>query len=68
MGIPRSMLKPLKSFTYATVPKSGEIVAGGGSRHILFSAAGSRTSSVERYDIGRNEWGEMDEVPSSRAC
>ncbi|CAN6688855.1 unnamed protein product [Malus baccata var. baccata] len=45
------------SFACTTVPKSGEIlVAGGGSPYTLFSAAGSRTSSVEKYDIGRNEW------------
>ncbi|KAM1107351.1 hypothetical protein EV1_004079 [Malus domestica] len=42
------MLTPRESFAYTAVPKSGEIVAGGGSRHILFSATGSRTSSVKR--------------------
>ncbi|KAB2602243.1 F-box/kelch-repeat protein OR23 [Pyrus ussuriensis x Pyrus communis] len=61
------MLTPRGSFACAAVPKSGEIlVAGGGSRHTLFSAAGSRTSSVERYDIGRNDWVAMDGLPGSR--
>ncbi|XP_009367719.2 F-box/kelch-repeat protein OR23 [Pyrus x bretschneideri] len=61
------MLTPRGSFACAAIPKSGEIlVAGGGSRHTLFSAAGSRTSSVERYDIGRNDWVAMDGLPGSR--
>ncbi|KAB2636687.1 F-box/kelch-repeat protein OR23 [Pyrus ussuriensis x Pyrus communis] len=62
------MLTPRGSFACAAVPNSGEIlVAGGGSRHTLFSAAGSRMSSVERYDIGRNEWVAMDGLPGFRA-
>ncbi|KAM1765070.1 hypothetical protein ACFX11_004242 [Malus domestica] len=61
------MLTLHESFACTTVPKSGEIlVAGGGSSYTLFSAAGSRTSSVEWYDIGRNEWGAMDRLPSSQ--
>ncbi|KAL6271487.1 hypothetical protein ACE6H2_028398 [Prunus campanulata] len=62
------MLTPRGSFACAAVPSSGEIlVAGGGSRHTLFSAAGSRMTSVERYDIGRNEWVAMDGLPGFRA-
>jgi hypothetical protein len=33
----------------------------------MFVAAGSRISSVERYDVGRNEWVEIDELPRFRA-
>lgn len=62
------MLEPRGSFACAAVPNSGQIfVAGGGSRHTLFGAAGSRISSVERYDIGRDEWVSLDGLPSFRA-
>ncbi|KAI7731637.1 hypothetical protein M8C21_022079 [Ambrosia artemisiifolia] len=43
------------------------VVAGGGSRHTMFGAAGSRMSSVEMYDIGRNEWIGMEGLPRFRA-
>ncbi|PQM33189.1 hypothetical protein Pyn_19230 [Prunus yedoensis var. nudiflora] len=63
-----SMLTPRGSFACAAVPSSDEIlVTGGGSRHKLFSTAGSRMTSVERYDIGRNEWVAMDGLSSFRA-
>ena len=56
------------SFGYAVVPGSDEIlVAGGGSRHAVFGAAGSRMNSVERYDIGKNEWVELERLPGMRA-
>ncbi|PON62581.1 BTB-kelch protein [Parasponia andersonii] len=62
------MLSPRGSFACAAVPNSGQIiVAGGGSRHTLFAAAGSRISSVERYDIERDEWVSLDGLPSFRA-
>ncbi|KAJ9172056.1 hypothetical protein P3X46_015344 [Hevea brasiliensis] len=62
------MLSPRGSFACAAIPNLGQIiVAGGGSRHILFGAAGSRMSSVERYDVGRDEWVAMDGLPRCRA-
>lgn len=62
------MLSPRGSFACAALPNSGQIlVAGGGSRHSLFAAAGSRMSSVERYDIVKNEWLPLDGLPSFRA-
>ncbi|KAI9124522.1 hypothetical protein K1719_004444 [Acacia pycnantha] len=33
----------------------------------MFAAAGSRTSSVARYDIGKDEWVAMEGLPSFRA-
>ncbi|KDP21336.1 hypothetical protein JCGZ_21807 [Jatropha curcas] len=62
------MLSARGSFASAAIPNLGQIiVAGGGSRHTLFGAAGSRMSSVEKYDIGRDEWVAMDGLPSYRA-
>ncbi|KAF3436185.1 hypothetical protein FNV43_RR23277 [Rhamnella rubrinervis] len=62
------MLSPRGSFACAALPNSGQIlVAGGGSRHSLFAAAGSRMSSVERYDIVKDEWLPLDGLPSFRA-
>ncbi|KAI3678834.1 hypothetical protein L6452_38138 [Arctium lappa] len=62
------MLSPRGSFACAAIPNSGRIlVAGGGSRHTMFGAAGSRMSSVEMYDIGRNEWMALDGLPRFRA-
>lgn len=50
------------------VPNSDRIlVAGGGSRHTMFGAAGSRMSSVEMYDIGKDEWVALDGLPRFRA-
>lgn len=43
------------------------MVAGGGSRHCVFGAAGSRISSVERYDVERDQWVELDRLPGLRA-
>lgn len=62
------MLSPRGSFACAAVSNSGKIiVAGGGSRHTMFGAAGSRMSSVEMYDIGTNEWVALDGLPRFRA-
>lgn len=64
------MLAPRGSFACAATldPKSAQIlVAGGGSRHALFAAAGSRISSAERYDIEKDEWVSVDGLPSFRA-
>ncbi|XP_031252954.1 F-box/kelch-repeat protein OR23-like [Pistacia vera] len=62
------MISPRGSFACAAVPGLNQIiVAGGGSRHSLFAAGGSRISSVERYDVARNEWVEMDGLPRFRA-
>ncbi|XP_062080588.1 F-box/kelch-repeat protein OR23 [Humulus lupulus] len=63
-----SMLSPRGSFACVALPNLGQIlVAGGGSRHKLFAAAGSRISSVEMYDIKRDEWVSLDGLPSFRA-
>lgn len=62
------MNSPRGSFACAAVHGLNQIiVAGGGSRHSLFGAAGSRINSVERYDVARNEWLEMDGLPRFRA-
>ncbi|TKY62382.1 F-box/kelch-repeat protein OR23 [Spatholobus suberectus] len=62
------MLSPRGSFACAAVPSRGHIlVAGGGSRHTMFGAAGSRIRSVERYEVGRDRWVAMDPLPGFRA-
>ncbi|KAK2970163.1 hypothetical protein RJ640_019631 [Escallonia rubra] len=62
------MLSPRGSFACAAVPGLDRIVvAGGGSRHNMFGAAGSRMSSVEMYDIGKDEWMALDGLPRFRA-
>ncbi|KAK6120043.1 hypothetical protein DH2020_046173 [Rehmannia glutinosa] len=62
------MITPRGSFACAAVPESGKIVvAGGGSRHTMFGAAGSRMSSVEMYDIKKDEWVALDGLPRFRA-
>lgn len=62
------MISPRGSFACAAVRSLNQIiVAGGGSRHSLFAAAGSRISSVERYDVAKNKWVPMDGLPSFRA-
>ncbi|CAE6139130.1 unnamed protein product [Arabidopsis arenosa] len=63
------MVSPRGSFACAAMPGSSDriIVAGGGSRHTLFGAAGSRMSSVEIYDVEKDEWREMVELPRFRA-
>lgn len=62
------MLSPRGSFACAVVPNSDRIiVAGGGSRHTMFGAAGSRMSSVEIYDIATDEWVALDGLPRFRA-
>ncbi|KAL8192097.1 hypothetical protein R6Q57_028218 [Mikania cordata] len=62
------MLSPRGSFACAAVPNMNQIIAaGGGSRHTMFAAAGSRMNSVEMYDIGANEWVSLDGLPRFRA-
>lgn len=62
------MLSPRGSFACAAIPNSDRIiVAGGGSRHTMFGAAGSRMNSVEMYDIRKNEWVALDGLPRFRA-
>lgn len=62
------MLTPRGSFACVALPDSDQIlVAGGGSRHTMFAAAGNRTRSVEMYDISKDEWVAMDGLPSFRA-
>ncbi|KAK6780624.1 hypothetical protein RDI58_022808 [Solanum bulbocastanum] len=63
-----SMINPRGSFACAATPNLDKIlVAGGGSRHTMFGAAGSRMSSVEMYDIGKDEWVPLDGLPRFRA-
>ncbi|RVX19253.1 F-box/kelch-repeat protein OR23 [Vitis vinifera] len=62
------MLSPRGSFACVALPNSDQIiVAGGGSRHTMFGAAGSRMSSVERYDVEKDEWVSLDGLPRFRA-
>ncbi|KAF9626607.1 hypothetical protein IFM89_036468 [Coptis chinensis] len=44
----------------------GDYCGWWGSRHAMFGAAGSRMSSMERYDVEKNEWVEMDGLPRFR--
>lgn len=63
-----SMISPRGSFACAADPDSNSIlVAGGGSRHTLFGAAGTRMTSAERFDLGRGEWVPEEGLPSFRA-
>nr|XP_004493761.1 F-box/kelch-repeat protein OR23 isoform X2 [Cicer arietinum] len=63
-----SMISPRGSFAYAAISSSGEIVvAGGGSRHTVFGAAGSRIRLVEKYDVVEDRWEEMEALPCFRA-
>ncbi|XWS46934.1 hypothetical protein CRYUN_Cryun14cG0110700 [Craigia yunnanensis] len=62
------MLSPRGSFACAAIPRADQIiVAGGGSRHTMFRAAGSRICSVERYNVERDEWEALDGLPRFRA-
>ncbi|EPS57695.1 hypothetical protein M569_17121, partial [Genlisea aurea] len=62
------MITPRGSFACAPSPDRGRILlAGGGSRHAVFGAGGSRTSSAEMYDISRGEWVGLDGLPRFRA-
>ncbi|KAK3193594.1 hypothetical protein Dsin_024904 [Dipteronia sinensis] len=62
------MISPRGSFACAAVHGLNQIiVAGGGSRHSMFAAAGSRINSVERYEVVGNKWVEMDGLPRFRA-
>ncbi|KAK6150260.1 hypothetical protein DH2020_017785 [Rehmannia glutinosa] len=62
------MITPRGSFACAAVPESGKIVvAGRWVPHTMFGAAGSRMSSVEMYDIKKDEWVALDGLPRFRA-
>ena len=62
MDLERETIKSRK-FCIA-MPSSGQIItAGDGSRHTLFCAGWSRMSSIEKYDVVKDEWVEMDELP-----
>ncbi|XP_075642436.1 F-box/kelch-repeat protein OR23 isoform X1 [Castanea sativa] len=61
------MIHARGSFACAAGSNNHILVAGGGSRHPVFSAAGTRMNSVERYDIGKNEWVELERLPGMRA-
>ncbi|GMI73864.1 hypothetical protein like AT4G03030 [Hibiscus trionum] len=62
------MISPRGSFACAAIPSADQIiVAGGGSRHTVFRAAGSRICSVERYDVEKDQWEALDGLPRFRA-
>ncbi|KAI3965468.1 hypothetical protein MKW92_008094 [Papaver armeniacum] len=62
------MISPRGSFACIGNAKCGEIlVAGGGSRHPMFNAAGSRLNSVECYNVEKDEWIALDGLPRFRA-
>ncbi|CAL0310319.1 unnamed protein product [Lupinus luteus] len=64
------MISPRGSFASASIPhgiQGGIIVAGGGSRHTIFGAAGTRISSVERYDVEMDKWEPLQPLPTFRA-
>ncbi|XP_057519211.1 F-box/kelch-repeat protein OR23 [Amaranthus tricolor] len=61
------MITPRGSLAVAAVGSGRIVVAGGGSRHTMFSAAGSRVGSVECYDIERDEWAPLVDLPGFRA-
>lgn len=60
------MITPRGSFACAAIGDK-IVVAGGGSRHTMFGAAGSRMSSVEMYDARKDEWVALDGLPRFRA-
>ncbi|KAG9142726.1 hypothetical protein Leryth_005483 [Lithospermum erythrorhizon] len=60
------MITPRGSFACAAIGDK-IVVAGGGSRHTMFGAAGSRMSSVEMYDVRKDEWVALDGLPRFRA-
>ncbi|XP_019424771.1 PREDICTED: F-box/kelch-repeat protein OR23 [Lupinus angustifolius] len=64
------MISPRGSFACASTPQGkqgGIIVAGGGSRHTIFAAAGTRMTSVERYDVEMDKWEPLQPLPRFRA-
>ncbi|KAI3887262.1 hypothetical protein MKX03_023472 [Papaver bracteatum] len=62
------IISPRGSFACIGSPKCGEIlVAGGGSRHAMFGAAGSWMNSVECYNVEKDEWIALDGLPRCRA-
>ncbi|KAJ8626368.1 hypothetical protein MRB53_019675 [Persea americana] len=62
------MRTPRGSFACAAIPSSNSIlIAGGGSRHALFGAAGTRLSTVERFDSGKDHWVLEENLPRFRA-
>ncbi|KAK9137723.1 hypothetical protein Sjap_008317 [Stephania japonica] len=64
------MISPRGSFACAADSHCGRgriLVAGGGSRHAMFGAAGTRMSSAELYDAGRDEWVALEGLPRFRA-
>lgn len=63
-----SMLTARGSFACAVASRGREVVvAGGGSRHAMFGAAGSRVECAERYDLERDEWSALPGLPGFRA-
>ncbi|KAI3960160.1 hypothetical protein MKW98_016884 [Papaver atlanticum] len=62
------IISPRDSFACIGNPKCGEIlVAGGGSRHAMFGAAGSWMNSVECYNVEKDKWIALDGLPRCRA-
>ncbi|KAH1159294.1 hypothetical protein AAZX31_11G163700 [Glycine max] len=62
------MLSPRGGFACAVVSARGSIyVAGEGLRHTMFEVVGSRIRSVEQYEVGRDQWVPMENLPGFRA-
>ncbi|XP_021768867.1 F-box/kelch-repeat protein OR23-like [Chenopodium quinoa] len=61
------MITPRGSLAAAAVAGGRIVVAGGGSRHAMFGAAGSRVGFSEVYDVERDEWAPLADLPGSRA-
>lgn len=64
------MITPRGSFACAVMNFCGShqiVVAGGGSRHAMFGAAGNPVRSAERYDVELDEWVPLDGMPGFRA-
>uniref|UniRef100_A0A803LFF0 F-box domain-containing protein n=1 Tax=Chenopodium quinoa TaxID=63459 RepID=A0A803LFF0_CHEQI len=61
------MITPRGSLAAAAVARGRIVVAGGGSRHAMFGASGSRVGFAEVYDVERDEWAPLADLPGSRA-
>ncbi|KAL2934751.1 F-box/kelch-repeat protein OR23 [Bienertia sinuspersici] len=61
------MQAPRGSLAAAALGGRWIVVAGGGSRHSMFGAAGTRVGSAEVYDVERDEWAPVAGLPGLRA-
>jgi hypothetical protein len=61
------MRVPRGSFACGIYNEDVVIIAGGGSRHEQFPAAGSKLSAVEKYDMKNNRWHFVESLRNVRA-